>query len=289
MERTLCRALVVLVMSAWTLATTLGAGEAFRASYETGFDADSAGGRLQATVTGAAARVGDRYGTSLVLGPQAGVCSYALAGNLSLDQGSVIAWVQPTGWRSDAAAPLTLLRAATDARRMALWWEPRSKTLLFAWEAGGKVLAVAKPAYDWSETSWHHLVATWTAGAASLYVDGQAAQTVPGTPPSLPACETDRVTLGGDFGPAATLAVRARTILAEPLSAESVQDHYRVAVSGQVEQERPALTVGPCAKPPVIDGKLTPGEWDLAAGTTGFVEIGTGTLSSVGTRGVFEP
>jgi hypothetical protein len=70
----------------------------------------------------------------------------------------------------------------------------------------------------------------------------------------------------------------------ERQTAQAVAEKYKVAISGQVEHERPLLTVPRCRKAPVIDGKLDPGEWDEAAGAAGFVEIAGGSLSSVGTR-----
>ncbi|NOY83098.1 MAG: hypothetical protein GXP31_19030 [Kiritimatiellaeota bacterium] len=43
---------------------------------------------------------------------------------------------------------------------------------------------------------------------------------------------------------------------------------------------RPILTVPFMRKPPVIDGKMAPGEWDAAAAVTGFVTLSSKTLSS---------
>ncbi len=262
----------------------LGVTASLRAGFEAGYDADQSQGAPQATTAGAVARVKDRFGTSLVVGPGSGTCAYAVEKNLDPSQGALIAWLQPAGWKPAGPGPLALLRARHGADTLALWWQPQGMTLAFSRTLAGKTQVVTKPGYDWLEPSWRHVVLSWTPEGLAMYVDGQPAQPATGAVGATPPAPDGTIVLGGDFGPGATLAVRAIDAPPDPLAAEAVQDLYRVAVSGRVEHERPVITVGPCGKPPTIDGTLAPGEWDMAAGTVGFVEIGTGTLSSIATQ-----
>ena len=251
-----------------------------RAGFEKGFDPDAGAGK--ATVAGAAARVSDRFGTSLTLGPGAGSCAFPLKGNLDPARGSAILWVQPSGWKS-ATTPVSLVSARAGENALALWWDPKQRALSCARiGAGGKALTVSKAAYDWVESGWHHLVVTWAPGALSFYVDGE-----PGRPATSLSAYTKgpegQVLLGGELPAGCSFTLRGITILAEALPAASVREKYRVAVGGRVGHERPELVVAPCAQPPAIDGKLAAGEWERAAGTAGFVEIANGTLSGAAT------
>jgi hypothetical protein len=279
-----CRRLSWAVLAGLVAWVPVVAPAAFRADFEKGLDADQSGGAAKAMVAGAVTTVGDRFGTSLVLGPGPATCGYEALGNLDLAQGTLVTWLLPTGWQAGGGASLPIVRARQGPVWLALWWDPSSASLRVArGDAAGRAVGVAKTAYDWVQPTWRHVVVTWTAEAVALYVDGQpgTAATAVGT---APECSDGQFVLGGDFGGAATLASRGVTVLTEALPERSVQERYRIASTGRIEHERPLIALVPCAQAPVIDGKLAPGEWDLAAGTTGLVEIASGMLSSVATR-----
>ncbi|HEX2988867.1 MAG TPA: glycoside hydrolase domain-containing protein, partial [Chloroflexota bacterium] len=274
------RFVVSLILLALGLSVAWGAGDTLlRAGFEKALDADEAAGKPQATAAGAVATVPDRLGNSLFLGPKTGSLSYAAAGNIDLKQGSLIAWLQPGDWQV-AGGPVTLLGARQGADALALWWEPKTTTLFFA--ANGGKLAVSKPAYDWVQKTAHYVILTWAPGKLAMYVDGQAAQPSKGA--SMPDVPADQLILGGDLGDRGTLTIRGITVLKSVLTPEQVQQRYRVAMSGQVEHERPLLTVPQCTSAPKIDGKLDDAAWNMAGGTSGFIEIAGGVLSSLGTR-----
>ncbi|MCE5238540.1 DUF6067 family protein [bacterium] len=266
---------LLIVSLAWPAGDTL-----FRASFEKGFDADEAGGKAAPLANAKTALVPDRFGQSLVLSPGGGTLSYAAAGNVDLQQGSVILWVQPRDLAS-ARNPVFLLSASQGDASLALLWEGKQRTLRFVTGRQGRTAEVVKPAYDWTEPTWHYLVATWSPAGPALYVDGQAAAA---SRPAAGKTRGDQLTLGGDFGGTASLSFRSLSILKTPLTADQVQEKYRVAMSGQVQHERPLLTVGQCAKPPTVDGKVEDAEWAAGGGTAGFVEIASGQLTAAQTR-----
>ena len=281
--RPLWRAVAVCVV-AWTVLTVAAGSVSFRAEFERGFDADQSGGAGTALVAGAVATAVDRAGTALVLGPGSASCVYEMKGNLALDRGTLVTWLLPTGWKAGGTTPAPIIGACQGAAGLALWWDPATASICFGRRvAEGRTLVVAKAAYDWVQPTWRHVILTWTPQGQALYVDGQpGGVTTAGA--GLPECGDGQLVLGGDFGAGATLASRGVIVLTEALSERSVQERYRIAASGRVEHERPIVTLAPCASAPTIDGRLAPGEWDLAGGTTGLVEIGGGQLSSVATR-----
>lgn len=261
--------------------TSVSADEVvFRAGFEKGLDADQSLGSTQATTAGKVNRMPDRFGQSLILGPGEASVAYA-ADKLDLTRGSLTMWVQPNGWRKGGAA-IPLVRAKQANSGLALWWDAKTATMIAAAAVGQAVTAASKPAYDWVEPTWHHLVMTWAPGQVALYVDGQPAQ--PSAGAALPDSPADQLVLGGALGDGATLTIRGVTVLKDALTPEAVQERYRVAMSGQVEHERPLLTVPQCAQPPTIDGKLDDAAWKTAGGSSGLVEIASGKLSSLGTR-----
>ncbi len=255
-----------------------------RAGFGAGLDADQASGTPAATSEGTVDRVPGRLGTALVLGPGRGLVSYAVRGNLSLARGTLSVWVQSGGWQG-VTAPVPLLAAKDGAAALALWWDPHEAALLLVVTDGTQTTAALKPAYDWTEPAWRHLMLTWGPGQAAVYVDGQPGRSVPQAPPRppLPSLVDGRLVLGGSLGDRVTVSFRGLSVLSEVLSPERAQERYRVAASGRVTHERPLLRLAPTAQPPTIDGQLTEAEWANAAGTAGFVDLAGGALSTVAT------
>lgn len=276
-------ALIAVALSLLATASAWPAGDTLlRASFEKGFDADEAGGKATPIANEKTALVPDRFGKSLVLSPGGGMLRYAAAGNIDLQQGSAILWVQPNDL-GKATRPVTLLTLASKDEWIGLWWDSTDKTLVFDSWRDGFYRVGRKPAYDWVESTWHYVVLSWAPDSLVLYVDGQAAAAKPLA--KMYEATAEGIYLGGPpFGGAASLSFRSLTILKTALTAEAVREKYRVAMSGQVQHERPLLTVGHCARPPTIDGKIEEAEWASAGGTAGLVEIASGVLSAAQTR-----
>ncbi len=147
-----------------------------------------------------------RWGNSLVV-ERGGVLSYARAGQLDVNEGSLEMWVAP---RWDASNPIYSSRTLTLFQYRAQNGENMSISqssdtgILYA---GGTVRGQWESAYGgagrtrlWQAGEWHHIVFTWSASASRMqfYVDGVLAADSNEHHYWPPAATADRFTLGSE-------------------------------------------------------------------------------------------
>jgi len=122
------------------------------------------------------------------------------------------------------------------------------------------------PSWEWSEGIWQHIVYSWSPGEESYFLNGR-----------LEVRRTENVFsfkgIGDTFDLGSYRAVRTAIdelyIFKKALSPSEVQALYRLG-SGQLTA--PRFCAGRVKPPPVIDGKIAPGEWDEAAVVDNFID-----------------
>ncbi len=115
----------------------------------------------------------------------------------------------------------------------------------------------------WKQDEWHHVGLRWGRNL-ELWCDGEKQASKP---------------WNGLFGPIRTAGADLHMQLGtwigySTLASEfAIDDLHILGPGGEQVPDHPRLTVPFITKPPVIDGKLSAGEWDQAATTTGFVGL----------------
>lgn len=97
--------------------------------------------------------------------------SYATAGNLERDAGTVEFWLKPD-WNGSDEQSYTFFEAGYEwFNRMRIMKDGANNLRFMVWDADTEY-GVAYNVGDWLAGEWHHVAATWQADEIALYVDG---------------------------------------------------------------------------------------------------------------------
>lgn len=185
-----------------------------------------------------------KVGQGLVVGDVEGVATgitFATAGHLSLERGTVSMWVQPLNWAGDDRYYHALFNVKLGANGQLMLYKHYSSGLAAYVdpEEGlrGKTF-LARAINDWKPGEWHHLALTWTRrDTLTVYVDGKVFKQLRGAALSeLPL--HDQMSFGGDWQRHGGQTVIDEIMVFERMLA----DHEIAALAGQTVTSPPADT-----------------------------------------------
>ena len=217
----------------------------FHASYDTGVDADSAGGKREARPVPAKdgvrepSHVPGVFGRALEV--ERGGLRYGAAGNLNHASGSIEFWFKPLDWDGADSAMHHLFGTENKPRCHMLIYRYMRTTKKIAgifgkfafYLKGGAVedpkhelvIPSSRVSDDWVPGQWHHVVGTWGKRSARLYVDGalvgEAHGKLPGQPPASFTVSANSSDKGGVGN-----VVDDLRIYASPLRPNQVTESY---------------------------------------------------------------
>ncbi len=275
----LCLIAGSLVAAAWAMPQPT-----FHASYDAGFDADSAAGDPTARLVGEPESVEGISGQAIRVGKDIGHAAYAIPGNLNLPRGSVELWVHPADWELADEVFSTFFKAsAEDGIHLYKYMKPQ---LLFYMitegaKSGSAAWILPDELTDWADRPWHHLCATWDGGAMRIYLDGEfKAKTTGVLPKSVP--EVFQIGEGaGGLGGGAQTDIDEVYVYDRPLTDAEVQQAYlRLALPTTEAWSEPSIAVPHLDLAPTTDAHLSDPAWNWAAGLGGFVDRRTGRVAA---------
>lgn len=170
------------------LATMVSAAEltpplTFHASFDDSLEATARGDGRPVKVDGPVAYRPGKFGRALLCGEGGATLTYRTEGNLRRTAGTISMWVSPVDW-TGAEDTFHVFLEAKDPGWLVLYRYYQGGILILAGPDQKNYRGAQGPRITWRKGEWHHLAATWRAGALATYVDGKKVATVPA--PALP-------------------------------------------------------------------------------------------------------
>ncbi|MBI4023487.1 MAG: hypothetical protein HY360_00805 [Verrucomicrobia bacterium] len=182
-------------------------------------------------------------------------------------------WMKPEKWdsRSSAAVPVASFTIGNATYRL----EKPANQAELQLARDSKVLQ-SYPIYDWipqpwmektGRDMWHYVFITVTRESVAFSVDGFTARRLN---PVRAEGALNRIQLQGAPG---TAFANLHVIGSRPLIIAEIRNRYRCHYRCEPELYKNTVTVPTVSRPPKIDGRLEPGEWDGAATLVGFTRL----------------
>ncbi len=254
-------------------------------SFDKSLKADYAAGQAEPLISKNAKIVPGGRSGSAYLQDGLGSLKVATKGNINPTSGTIAMWVKPLNWNGNDGKfhNFFVVGPVRHGRRtFQLYKVYNSNFMLLARnpEVKGNVsIYESKHFVRWKAGEWHHLAFSWDKGSKEciLYVDGEPHKGTyrddifPQTIQHIIEGMSFNVVVNAKFWDE-----NNRTLVDElyvfdrPIGNRGVAELMEVGV----KQEAPVFTIPQVKKKPVIDGKITPGEYDNFFSTNTFVETG---------------
>ena len=237
-------------------------------------NADVAAGVAVPTVTGQVRYHPGVYGQALEVGETGATLTFPSQGNLPLAKGTVEMWLLPVKWTLGEEGHYLYHHVFFRAQDANAWFQIYKFERHWFWCVRGKdsdfgalqALVTTRATVG----RWVHLVTTWDGDAVTVYTNGLPSGKLLRPMPSLPP-----TFVVGDLAWEATRNPQTTLIddlhiYNRPLTPAEIQSRFAAGIAAIASKIAPNMTVPTCEKPPVIDGKSTPGEWAMASLLRGF-------------------
>ncbi|HIE52536.1 MAG TPA: LamG domain-containing protein [Armatimonadetes bacterium] len=169
------------------------AGVTFYAGFEGTVEARAVGSGTGVVEGGEVKFAPGKRGLALLSGDGLGWVSYAVEGNLRLEEGSIEFWVCPQNWSGDDNKFHVFFEAKAQGWLL-IYCAPYYGGMLLTSDRTDVWTRVSHSVRHFRPGQWHHLVATWSRREICLYLDGQPSARRPW--PRRPAQVGDRFYLG---------------------------------------------------------------------------------------------
>ena len=266
----------------------------FRATYDTGVDADLHNGNPAGTAEGDVVFEDGRFGKAVAVGEEFARLTYTVGShshpvNLSCREGGLSFHFKTADWEPSEkrshlffrVKSLALLRVFTDGEGMLVF-----ETGSDAAQRNGVKASLANK----KKGEWIHVAATWCAQELRLYVDGKLAARKENEDRFLSYALNTTFEVGdmprgmGREGARKTL-IDDLTIYRRPLAEDELFRVEEPTSAGNAPEYEPPVVVVPRAKKsPVMDGVFTREEWNVAAELVNFAGVSDHKLAPVQTR-----
>lgn len=197
--------------------------------------------------------------------------------NINLDKGTVTFWMRAVDWDPGRQTKnynwiFSIGQGAAEGGRIQIFKMPSQMLMGFV-GSQGKVKQITHSTAKWEKNKWYFLALSWGGGNAALYVNGKLSAKVDLPESDLPRDTGDLIRLQSSCG---TTDYDALTIYDHVLTDGQIENIYLANLPGDAvgsHDYRPVVMVGRSGKAPVIDGVISPTEWDNSVKIKGFLEI----------------
>ena len=258
----------------------------FRASFDTGVNANFSHGSPKATVSGALLFEKGKKGKAVVVGEKYAHLSYEVKGNLIPQQGSISFWLKAVDWQPSEKKFHVFFVAQGKEGWLQFYTHHLAGLTFLAGRNSNTWRAANGHLTQYKKGEWHFLTATWSQNLISVYVDGKVIGKLDGPGEKYMPQNLGKTFKVGDF-PWATGRKRPRktlidefTIYRYPLTEVEVKRLY-AKETGKITQSYlpPIVSIGKVAIPPTIDGVVSQDEWKGTSSVTGFLSAETLSLA----------
>jgi len=228
--------------------------------------------------------------------------AYRAPGNIDLNQGSLVMWLQPVDWDRDTEGFTPLISIGTAKGYVIHYFvyyhhfPGGDMNLDFRARHEGRELClterevVPRNPKVLARGEWTQLGLTWSGNQFALFVNGdQVGEQTYGLPITRPApSENDAVwVMPNPFwkeepGPRKTTRIDEFEILARPLTPDEMRARYRQFRSVVASRHQPAAAPVPLGRVPVtLDGRIDPAEWADASRVPIIKKLDGGRMVSI--------
>ncbi|HWL53313.1 MAG TPA: glycoside hydrolase domain-containing protein [Chthoniobacteraceae bacterium] len=207
-----------------------------------------------------------------------------------LEEGCLLGWVRPVNWAGQEQDMVHLVSAKTETAWLSVYkyQEDQNKLgLIFLYgrpSPGGRdaQYTLANTSISgWKKNQWHHFAATWSQNDRQivLYLDGKEVSSSSIREHQLPDGTITKLRLSaanakpdGDFFRTAFAGLQLTGTIPTPDEIQAMVSKKQAGAPNLEFVPPSVATIPYLARPPVIDGVLTSGEWDEASVLFGGIQ-----------------
>jgi len=144
----------------------------FYASFDTGYDAQKAGGNPKGTPTGKAPLVAGRSGKGVTVG--AGGVQYQAQGNIDIQCGTAALWLKPVDWDKDHyIRHFFSVPGKTGGCYMSIYKYETILYLLVQQSYDVRQYILTGRSYNYTRNKWTHVAGSWNGPQLRVHIDGE--------------------------------------------------------------------------------------------------------------------